>query len=742
MPLKARHFLLLALAPNLSAQTTLEETVVVASRIEEKPSDSAGTSSAVTSEEILATGATTLTEALKYEPGVSVPFDFSGSDGLVPYLSGGDQGINIRGLEGNRISVNVDGIRQPQDFVANSFQGAGGPGRIYFDPATFSQIELYKSAASSLYGSDALGGAFSGRTESALSLLGAELNDGVLHDTVTHSTVNNSVHNRLAAAIGNGTYAASVLHSYRLGHERENNSSFPANPVDSESNAIVATLNWRPNDRWFFTATGDFFRSESFSDIDSAEGNTGQGITNTFLTSDDHRQRSRFSLDTTYTPQAGHLLLDTAKLSAYWQNARSSTDNIQNALAFGFPRNQLNEIDYETTISGLQLEANKLAGPHQLTYGLEGSYSEVDSRFIRTQFFQDSSSVQENRIGMAPSEVVRTGAFLRDDFTFGSEERWTLTPTLRVDYYSVTPNNTSAFLQRTETPSGESIPAVDYDNTSFSPSLSLDYQFTEELNGYLSWSRGTRNPTAEELSGVFTHGTDFITVPNPNLTEEHSDSFEIGLQYASEVLSTQLTGYYNNYSDFLENNVLIRENPNPGEPDQLTTVNRGEVDIYGAEFRADWLIGETLPTFSGLETGGSLSWTEGKTRGNSGEPDQPLNSVEPWKAVTYLGYNSPNEKWGTRLTATYSARKNSNDIAFDEDSDLLASESWLTLDLTAYYAISDNFRLRAGVKNLLNEKYILWATARRGSGHGGNNLPSSFYTQPGRSFFIACDLTF
>ena len=119
----------------------MDETVIIASRTEELSSQTAGSSTAITSEDILALGATNLTDALKYEPGVSIPFDTAGSDGLVPYLAGGDSAINIRGLEGNRISINIDGIRQPEDFTVRSFGGTGGPGRIYFDPATFSQIE-------------------------------------------------------------------------------------------------------------------------------------------------------------------------------------------------------------------------------------------------------------------------------------------------------------------------------------------------------------------------------------------------------------------------------------------------------------------------------------------------------------------------------------------------------------------------------------------------------------------------
>lgn len=722
-------------------QVELEELVVIASRLEEKPSQTAGTSSALTARELLASGATNLTDAFKYEPGVSVPFDFAGSDGLVPFLSGGDQGINIRGLEGNRITLTIDGIRQPEDFVVNSFQGAGGPGRIYFDPAVFSQIELYKSAASSLYGSDALGGAVSAQTESALTLLGPEIRGAVLQDTITWSSANESLHNRFAHAAGNGTTAYSILHSYRKGQERVNNSPAPPNPLDFESNAFVATLNWRPNDQWLFTATGDYYLLDSFADLNSAENINNQGIRNDLVTSDDQRKRLRFSLDSIHTPIAVPLY-DALKTSLYWQRATSRTDNVQQGIEFGnLPRNRLNEIEYDTSIAGVQLQADKALSSHQISYGLDASLSQVESSFLRSQFFDGFDPFLEDRIGMAPSDVFRAGVFLRNQITLGSRDQWQITPSVRFDHYSIRPDNTVAFLARTETTTGESVEAPDYDNFAISPSLSFLYNFTDQFNLYGSWSQGTRNPSAEEIGGAFTHGSDFIVVPNPDLGEERSNSFEIGLQYSSEVLNAQLSGYYNFYQGFFENNVDTGVDTVDGT-DILTTVNRGEAEIYGFEFTADWLIGESISALEGLALGGSFSWTEGIANDGSGSPEQPLNSVEPWRAVSYLAYNSPEEKWGSRLTATYTASKDASDIDFSNGSDFLIADSWFTLDLTAYYAISENIRLRSGVTNLLDEEYVLWATARRGTGHGNDILPLSFFSQPGRAFFVSCDFTF
>ena len=67
----------------------LEPIGVTATRSEKPVLETPGSSSIITANEMQDRGAVNLVDALKYEPGVSVPFDFSGADSLVPYLGTG-----------------------------------------------------------------------------------------------------------------------------------------------------------------------------------------------------------------------------------------------------------------------------------------------------------------------------------------------------------------------------------------------------------------------------------------------------------------------------------------------------------------------------------------------------------------------------------------------------------------------------------------------------------------------------
>lgn len=719
---------------------------VVATRSEEPVLDTAGTVNAITAEEMRNQGSVTLTEVLRYEPGVSVPFDFGGQSGFVPYLGGGDQAINIRGIEGNRVALQLDGIRQPEDFVAQAFLGAGGPGRIYFDPAILNQLEVYKSAASSLYGGDALGGVVEGRTVDPESLLGAGLEGRALTNTASYASVNNSFNNRLTAALGNGERAASLVYSFREGSERENNGASPPNPQDFDSHALVLKGVLR-GETWDVRATLDGFRYQSFTDADAAEGSFFNGlVVNDRITLDEERERLRASLRGSWQPSTPLPLADRLFWHGYVQEATAQTLNIQQGRVqfgpFPTPRDRVNDIAYETRILGLDLQADKLVSIgnsfHEIRYGLEWNSTEVESRFLRTDRRPDGSKTTEDRIGMAPSEVTRIGAFIQDRISIGADERWTLIPALRLDAYEVSPDNTAAFLNRTEVPiTGDSVAAIDYDNVAVAPSLSVLYRWNDRANTYVTYSRGVRNPSAEELNGVFTHGADFIVVPNPDLSEEQSDSFEIGFQHANAEHAFQVAAFYNDYSGFLESNVLIEDNPDP-EPDVLTTVNRNEVEIYGAEFRWDYRSTTEQKLLPGTEFGLSFSWS----RGTRTDINQPLNSVDPWKFVTYVGYRHPSERWGTRLTGTYYGEKEEDDINQTADAGALDPvDAVFLLDWTAFYRLSDRWSIKGGLKNLTDETYFLWTTARRGGGHGGG-VAADRNTQPGINGFLSMSAAF
>ncbi|MCC1747705.1 TonB-dependent receptor plug domain-containing protein, partial [Salmonella enterica subsp. enterica serovar Indiana] len=90
-----------------------------------------------------------LRELVRYEPNVSV-----GGAGT----RASNAGYNIRGIDGDRILTQVDGVEVPDNFFNGPYAKTR---RNYVDPEIVKRVEILRGPASALYGSSAIGGAVS-----------------------------------------------------------------------------------------------------------------------------------------------------------------------------------------------------------------------------------------------------------------------------------------------------------------------------------------------------------------------------------------------------------------------------------------------------------------------------------------------------------------------------------------------------------------------------------------------------
>jgi len=134
----------------------LDEITVTATRIAQPVSDVPASVSVIRLNDLLNPVAS-LRDLARSEPGVSAPAAF-GATGNAPRNFPSTRSFNIRGLDGNRVLIQVDGVRQPEQFT---FGNAQLIGRDYFEPSLYRTAEILKGSASALYGSDAVGGVLS-----------------------------------------------------------------------------------------------------------------------------------------------------------------------------------------------------------------------------------------------------------------------------------------------------------------------------------------------------------------------------------------------------------------------------------------------------------------------------------------------------------------------------------------------------------------------------------------------------
>ena len=128
------------------AALSFDEIVVVATKRATSIRDVAADVTVLRSADLRATMTTSLEDTFRYIPGVT--HQSSGS-------RFGTEGITIRGIGGNRIALELDGVPLSDQFDIGNFSNAT---RDFADAGLLGQVEVMRGPASALYGGSALGG--------------------------------------------------------------------------------------------------------------------------------------------------------------------------------------------------------------------------------------------------------------------------------------------------------------------------------------------------------------------------------------------------------------------------------------------------------------------------------------------------------------------------------------------------------------------------------------------------------
>lgn len=278
-------------------ETELEEVTVTATRTAQAVDEVPATVSVITEEEIDDNLVTDIRDLVRWEPGVEVP---TSPARFGAALGGtgrdGNAGFNIRGLEGNRVLIQTDGVRVPDAYsFGPSMFGRGD----FVDMDMLSSVEILRGPASALYGSDGVAGAVTFVTRDPVDFLSRGRDLGV-RARVAFSSASDLWSEGLIVAGRTGRFSALVSYTRRDGHEQETQGTNDvlgslrdtANPQDVVSNAWMARGVFDLNDQSRFRLTWDHLDREVTSDILS-----GQTVSVPQVLGTDTTNRDRVSLD-------------------------------------------------------------------------------------------------------------------------------------------------------------------------------------------------------------------------------------------------------------------------------------------------------------------------------------------------------------------------------------------------------------------------------------------------------------
>lgn len=676
-----------------------------------------------------------LRDLFRYEPGITV----SGASGRF----GGLGDIRIRGLGGNRVRIETDGIAVPDAFAIGSFSSAN---RNFVDLDTLKAVEVVRGPGSALYGSDALGGVVSFVTKDPSDYL-TEGRDAYFGFKLGYLGEDNGLFGSAIAAFGGERWSGLVNIGHHQGQERENMggnrgagpSRTAPNPQDSDGRSLLTKLVFAPsaNQRFKLTVEGN----EDSADIDVL---TAQGDSSTLpnmppsvrvysQAGDDHQTRARLA----FSHEVDALDAGIAD-SLQWQIYRQDSETTQRTLEHratlrnGVAVNPVlrdREFNFDQRLLGLDAVLHKSlnAGPveHDLTYGVE---------FTRTEFKQKRDGHATNLLTgtvtnvISPdvfpvrdfpvSETTQAAAYLQDEISFADGE-FRLIPAVRVDYYRLEPKIDSIFAE-----DNPGITVARLSETSVSPKLGAVWHFSGDWSLFGGYQHGFRAPPYSDVNLGFTNlQFGYTAIPNPDLKPETSDGVELGLRFSSEAVYAEVSGYYNRYDDFIESSVQI------SQPPQTPLIvfqsqNIEDAEIYGVEARAGVDLGHLRDGLEGWSLKGAVAWSKGEDRSTG----QALPSIDPLRATLGIAYDRDN--WGVELAGRFAARKDELPAA-----NQFEIPGYGVFDLLAHWNFAPGAVFDVGVFNLGDRKY--WDAGDVPAGTLASSAVLDRYTSPGRNVGVS-----
>jgi len=701
--------------------------VISATRTERAEKDTTTTVTVTTDKEIERQLVGNILDLTRFEAGVEVGNDPSRK---------GASSYSIRGISGNRVLIQVDGVTLPDGAEAGR-----GMSRDYVDVDALKRVEILRGGGSALYGSDAMAGVVTYTTKDASDVLNPEghFGGGL---KVGYASVDNQKSTTATVAGRAGNLDGILVATRRQGNEYTPIMGQP-NPLGLETKSLLAKLGWQPNAANQVKLGFQSYRRDAETNLLNLRA-LALGFTNVWIIDDrakDNNRRDQFNIEHVFEDDSA--FLQRVEWRAFYQTAKSleHTDEFRERRSTSpYLRVRYTDYTFDQTQWGLRSQAERrfsLGGwAHRLLFGIDLNHTETKEPYDRTELTLSGTPTttgpktvagQLYPIKLIPdSTTTTTGAFIQAE-VLSPNGMWSVVPGLRFDRYALTPHPDADYLRGN---SLNSTPA-EITNAVVTPKLGVVGKWNNTWSSYAQFAQGFRNPPYDYTNfTMFSPSSGYVILPNPNLKPERSTSIELGMRGEGSSWSASFAAYNNRYRNFITDVILPDPDPVYGLQ-QFQYQNVQDAKVQGAELRAGCVFLE------GWRSNVSMAYAKGENL-NTGKP---INSIAPLKGVLGIGYHR-GDAWGLDATLTSVTAKGGSAV----DQDLLDSSyqprphflspGFNKLDVLAFKSWNWNgsWRLQGGVFNALNRTYWRWEEVRN-LYQGDSYLPR--FSQPGRNYSVS-----
>ena len=716
-------------------QTTImaSEVIIGAALYEQDRLDVPVTTSVVTTEEIREEPNPSLDQVIENIPGVNVTRS-SGYSAATVQIRGSNtfQGGGI----GTRVNAFYDG------FPINSPE-TGGIVWTNVNMNAADKVEVVKGAASTLYGSAAMGGVvnvfgslpdkFEVKGGASLGFYDAtpDSDQSVYRDGYTPWLWNTYI------GIGDKTdkFNYSLLYTHSEDDGYRDNSQTQLNDIkfkaryDIDASQYLQLTSYYNETEAGYVSTWPYNLelSPSFTTIYTPYPERAYDLADDVYT-DDIVKRKNMLVGLNYV----NLLTDNLSLDSRVYYTRNEyridynpTDTAQ-VYGFSFPvpfppfvytlnvydkdPGEYNENKTDRYGAGLKLDW-RASEQHRLLFGIDGNIVDLAS----TQYRPDMpvpgelGDVQEKNIAL----------FVQDEFKM--TDRLTALLSLRYDWSGIDADEVSYTDYTSEADTTVTAAIENKSVDAISPRLALNFKAADDLSFRASVGKSFRAPT---LSERFVRDAGlFVGNPNPALDKETMTGYEVGFfKNFGDKVSLDVAGYINDYDNLIES-----RNINPsGFPIIFLYENIAKARIWGIETSLN-----IRPTNT-LNFGLGYSYMNAKDKSSDGGALASSQNPEPdWLAYRPEHTASVSATWHptNRLALNTNGRYVSQYKSVSTYSNLERENypgDFIVFNAGAKYQATDNVKVSFLCKNITNEQYE----------------EAEWFRAPGRSFILGFDFVY
>ncbi len=647
----------------------------------------------------------------------------------------------IRGFEASRVLLVVDGIRMNNAvYRAGHLQNA-----ITVDQNILERVEVIYGPASTMYGSDGLGGVLHFRTKSPvlstndkLKVTGSAI--------VRYSSVNQEKTGHADVSLGGKKFAWLQSYTYsdfgdmKMGDNYK--SKYPdfgrrsryikrINGIDSvvtnnddrvqrfsgyKQWDIAQKLLFKQNDKVSHSLNFQYSNSSNVPRYDRLQDirNFGGSIGTTL----------RFS-EWFYGPQARLLtayelnvvkpgFLNDLRINLNYQDIKESRQQREYRRYDRFDSRR-----EQVKVMGFIVDGRKTWGNNELNIGIDGQLNDVKSVADRTNLTTGVVTKLDSRYPDGKNKMNYFGVYAQHLLKM-KNGKLILNDGIRLQSVSLhsTIVDNSFF----------NLPVTDIKQTPFAVTgnLGLVYMPVQSFRLTGNLSSGFRAPNLDDAVKVFESSTAAkrVVIPNADINPEYTYNFDLGITKTfADKVRFEVTAFYTLFRNAiasvpfkLNGQDSIIYNGVKSAVYASQNVNKAYVRGFNARLK--------------IELSKKISWdnTISQTYGRYKNPDgseKPLDHVPPVFGKTSLTYAG--NKFSTEVYGLFNGWKKIKDYNPDgEDNGQYATAdgmpSWFTFNWRGSYTFTKNLTLQAGVENIVDRNYRYFASG---------------FSAPGRNFIIA-----